>query len=266
MKDARFLTGPIQVPLLWIQIKGAWPEQTGMMRALETRPWSLAKGRRHLHGMRDDTGMSWVRGEEPEGQAARIPPVLTKSPAMQGPGALYQAHSLLPRSLQTSLPMDVWGRGGSNAPRSTGLLFHARWYPESFWWPRRHQWPSLTSFPVSPPTSLPFTYSSLASLPFFLFHQHTKLGHTPGPLNALLPLLENSPKVGSFFVQVSAQIGLRREVFGDTHGKSFAQPLPKVTPNPTVPLSLQSNDLYLQPLCPFICCFSVCHFTSLDFL
>lgn len=36
---------------------------------------------------------------------------------------------------------------------------------------------------------------------------------------------------------------LRREVFGDTHGKSFAQPLPQSHPNPTVPLSLQSNNL-----------------------
>ena len=121
------------------------------------------------------------------------------------------------------------------------------------------------SFPVSPPTNLPFTYSSPASLPFFLFHQHTKLGHTLGPLNARLPLLGNSSKVGPFSVQVSAQIGLLREVFGGTHGKSFAQPLPRVTPNPTVPLSLQSSDLYLQPPCPFICCLSVCHFTSLDF-
>ena len=54
--------------------------------------------------MRDDTGTSWVHGEEPEGQAAQHSPVLTKSPAMQGLGMQYQAHSLLSRSLQTSLP------------------------------------------------------------------------------------------------------------------------------------------------------------------
>lgn len=60
--------------------------------------------------------------------------------------------------------------------------------------PRGIKWPSLTSFPVSPPTSLPFTYSSPASLPFFLFHQHTKLGHTPGPLNVLLPCWGTPPR------------------------------------------------------------------------
>lgn len=77
---------------------------------------------------------------------------------MQGPGTLYQAHSLLPRE-----SADFPAHGCLGKRRDFNIQVQASCFTQdgtrSPSDPGRHQWPSLTSFPVSPPTSLPL-YSS----------------------------------------------------------------------------------------------------------
>ena len=182
---------------------------------------------------------------------------------MRGPGTQYQAHSLLPRSLQTLLHMDVWGRGGSmlQGPQASCFTQDGTRSPSDD--------PGDINGPASFPflSHLPPVSPSLIPVrpPCPSFCSTNTLAIPQGLWMPDCPCLGTPPRWVPFLCRSLLKSASLGRSLGGTHGKSFAQPLPKVTPNPTVPLSLQSSDLYLQPLCPFICCLSACHFTSLDF-
>lgn len=183
---------------------------------------------------------------------------------MQGPVILYQAHSLLPRSLQTSCP---WMSGKEEVLMLQGpqaSLFHARWYPESFWWILRGTNGPAHFLPVSPPTSLPLLIPVQPPCPSFCSTNTLSSAIPQGLWMPYCPCLRTPPRWVPYAGLCSNWLSVGRSL--GTPMEKLCPAFPKVTPNPTVPLSLQSNNLYLQPLCPFICCFSVCHFTSLDFL